>query len=260
MINFLRVVGVIAATTLGAGMFALPYVFMKSGWIVGVFYLVALGAVTVFAHVLYLRTLEAVEGRETLLGLARQKLGKLGYYIGFFSIIIGLILALVIYLILGVGFVKLFAPSASATFTLLAFWLASVLPLLLTERRILWFEVLGILFMASIIFVIFASTLPVNGTFDIPSFDPTNIFLPFGAVLFSLAGWTAIEPLYRENKEAGGVGGTGVPAAAIFWGTVAVAVLYLLFIWGIFGSAASITPDTLSGLNNWSFWKLAILG
>ena len=50
--------GLVAAATIGAGMFSLPYVFHEAGWLLGIFYTAVLSAAVIIAHLLYLRVLE----------------------------------------------------------------------------------------------------------------------------------------------------------------------------------------------------------
>lgn len=253
---FFREAGVITATTLGAGMFGLPYIFLKSGWAVGVFYLFVLSFVVAGSHVLYWKTLALADEKRRLLGMARDFLGKFWYRIGLVSVLAGLFLALVIYLILGNHFIRLFWPSADANLALVLFWLASIAPLFF-EKRIVGLELAGIFFMAGIILLIFLSAPRFSPQAAIPAVDPGNIFLPFGVILFSLAGWTAIEPLFGERKKEDRA---PAPRGSFFAGTFATAGLYILFISGILGSAAMIAPDAISGLAHWPAWKLATLG
>src|SRR5438445_786306 len=105
--GFLKIAAILAAATVGDGVFALPYLFSKSGWFVGLFYLVFLTAIVAAAHIIYFRVLEASGEKERLLGLTRAYLGKLGFGVGFFAIVAGLLLALVAILILGARFVTL---------------------------------------------------------------------------------------------------------------------------------------------------------
>src|SRR5271170_2025604 len=93
--NFLKIAAILAAATIGDGIFALPYVFKESGWLLGLFYLALLTAIVVVAHVVYLKTLEQVDEQERLLGLTKKYLGNWGFAAGFFSIVAGLLLSLV---------------------------------------------------------------------------------------------------------------------------------------------------------------------
>lgn len=254
--NFLREAGVIAATTIGAGMFGLPYIFLKAGWIVGIFYLVVLSFVVAGSHVLYWRVLSRADEKRRLLGMARDFLGKFWYKFGLISILAGLVLALVIYLILGVHFIRLLWPSMNESLGLLLFWLVSIAPLFF-ERRVVGLELAGVFFMAGIILLIFFSAPQFLPQIAVPAADFENFFLPFGVVLFSLAGWTAIEPLFAERPENDRA---RPPKKSFFAGTFATAALYIVFVAAIFGSTAVIAPDAISGLAFWPAWKLGALG
>lgn len=237
----------LVAATIGAGIFALPYIFYQGGYALSLIYLVVLSAVVIYAHNLYWRTREAVPGH--LLEISKKQLGKSAGHVATISVFGGLFLTLVVYLILGAKFI---APVlGSDRMALLVFWIAASLPLLFGLSRITKLEILGTFFTAGIILFIFFSSSPAAIFSVAPGFSG-NAFLPFGAILFALAGWTGIEPMMdvaRKKK-------TGKSAVlALIFGTVAAALLYLLFVLGIFGSAPQITPDTISGLIGWPVWK-----
>jgi hypothetical protein len=50
------------------------------------------------------------------------------------------------------------------------------------------------------------------------------------------------------------------PWAGLVGGTALSAIVYVLFVLGIFSSTGTVTPDTLSGLTDWPGWKLSLLG
>jgi tyrosine-specific transport protein len=248
--------GVIVATTIGAGMFALPYVFERSGVAAGVFYLLAVSGVIVAAHLIYWRVLAREDEKERLLALTRRYLGHTEYLVGLVAIVCGLLLALVAYLILGAEFLQLLFPSLGWAPVLVLFWLGNSIPLLFKERRIMHAELLGAALMSAIIVFIFFGGASGGSLFE-TQFHLSKFFLPFGAVFFALGAWPALEPLYRFYREA--KVSPRVPIAAIITGTFISALLYFVFVVGIFGSAALITPDTLAGLTNWSAGKIALL-
>jgi hypothetical protein len=130
----------------------------------------------------------------------------------------------------------------------------------LDDRHVVDLELVGIICTSVIIALIFLTALP-NVTFAAaPAINMQNLFLPFGAILFALAGWTSIEPAYESRKKSGRLSGVWKALAA---GTVFAAILYAMFAAGILGTASQITADTASGLATWPFWKkeaLAIMG
>jgi amino acid permease len=258
--------GILAATTLGAGIFSLPYVFREAGWALGLFYLATLTALVVFVHALYLRALQGVrdgsrEPRTTprvvrgehLLGLARSLLGRTWFSVGVLAVVGGLVLTLVAYLILAARFVGILAPGVPFAAAAVAFWLVATVPM---KEKLRWFvraEAVGTLFMAAIILLVFFVARRI-GFGGVPIAVPSAWWLPFGPVLFALAGWTAVEPMFNYGRRSG-----GTPRGSLFVGTVGVAVLYALFVAAILGSATVVAPDTLSGLSGWPRWGLGAL-
>lgn len=255
--NLIDGTGIVVAATLGAGIFALPYTFKNAGWLTGIVYLIFLGGAVVYAHFIYWQTLAATKEKKSLLGLARTLFGKIGFNMGLLSIVFGLILALVVYLVLGAGFLKIIFPFLGTKTALTLFWLLISLPLLQKIRRLLNLEAWAVFFVSAIILWIFFDALGKSIILP-PSVNLDNLFLAFGPVLFALAGWTAIEPLYEQRER---LGIKNRPLLILFLGTGFAALLYILFVFGIFssvGSANIITPDTLSGLS-WPTWKLTLL-
>jgi len=272
--SFWRVAAIVTAATVGDGVFALPFVFLQSGWLLSIAYMLVLGAIVVSAHAVYFKTLEHVGEKERLLGLARRYFGAGGFWIGFAAIVIGLLLTLVAYLILGSHFIQLGFPGLPPAAPLVIFWLFVAAIVLMNDSRIVELELLGILFTSIVIGLIFLTALPNVNFAGAPVVNWGSAFLPFGAVLFSLAGWTGIEPAYESQRAAkkAGAGKTSVgsrsraPARKKFaaWaplalGTAFGALLYILFAAGILGTATQITPDTISGLTSWPVWKRDIV-
>lgn len=249
----IKLIGLVVSTTVGAGMFALPFVFQEAGWGIGAAYLVALSAILIFIHYLYWQTLRATGGGVSLLALIKNKFGRFYFWLASLAIIGGLMLSLVAYLILSASFIGVVFPGWDARWIIFAFWLVSAAPLLLRLKRFVFLEFIGAVLMLFLIAFIFASSGAPLKIFEFSAADFQNGFLPFGAVLFALASWTAVEPVFRSQKESTGVG----RSLLVFgWATAISAILYLLFVAGIFGSALTITEDTISGLINWPLWKL----
>jgi len=256
----MKIAALVAAATVGDGIFALPYVFYNAGWLVGILYLLVLGAVVAMAHTVYLKTLEKVGEKERLLGLSKIYLGSGGFWTGFIAIVIGLLLTLVAYLILGMQFIHLAFPAVPSGFSFFVFWLLLSIPVFLSDGYVMDLEILGITCTTAVIVLIFFTALPNVFFAGIPAINPRNLFLPFGAILFSLAGWTSIEPAYESRRKGAS---TKEPWRALAMGTGLAALLYIMFAAGILGSAPAITPDTASGLLGWPIWKrelLAIMG
>jgi amino acid permease len=254
------IAAIVAAATVGDGVFALPYIFYSAGWLLSLFYVAALAAIIIMAHSLYLATLEKVGEKQRLLGLAKRYFGSGGFWLAFCAIVIGLLLTLVAYLILGAQFIHLAIPTLRERYEFIVFLALMAIPLFLDDAYVMELELAGIICTTAAILLVFLTAIPHVTFAGVPAVDWHNFFLPFGTVLFALAGWTSIEPAYEAHKRSKGKGG---PWTALAMGTGFAAVLYIMFSAGIIGSTGTVSADTLSGLAQWPFWKkemIAILG
>jgi amino acid permease len=255
-----KIPAIIVAATIGDGIFALPYIFSQAGWLLGVAYLIFLATIIIATHAVYLKTLEKVGEKKRLLGLARKYLGAPGFWFGFIAVVAGLLMGFIIFLILGAQFLRLLIPALPYWPALFIVWVALAIPALLGNRRVIPLEIGSVLFVAFLIIFVFLSSHPAAALANIPAVNPQNLFLPFGAMLFSLAGWTSIEPVYESFRRTDR---KKMPWGLLAAGTIGAALLYLMFAFGILGSAPRITTDTVSGLAAWPTWKkdlIALLG
>lgn len=250
---FVKAAGLMAATTFGAGIFALPYVFFRAGWPLSTLYLVSISTVLILSHEFYWRVLKETDAQHSLLGLSKKYLGGFGFGVGVFAILGGLFFELVVYLILGAELLRLIFPFFAFSSSVLLFWFISSIPLLFSIRRFVGAEFFGGLVMVFMIGIM-AFGLSFR-TISFSSINTQDIFFPFGAILFALAGWTAVEPAYLWEKQNGTLREEH-SARALGVGTWLTALLYFIFVIVITMSAAKITPDTFSGLTNWPFFKL----
>jgi amino acid permease len=258
--NF-TIAAIVAAATIGEGVFALPYIIQASGWVVALGYFVALTAVVSIAHILYLRTIGAVHEKERLLGLARKYFGATGFWIGFFAIVIGLLLGFVAYLVLGTLFLQLLIPGIAPGVALAVFWFLLACLIWMSEGKIAGLEIIGIALIAFAILFIYGSGHPAAAFLNMPLAVEKNFFLPFGAVLFSLAGWTSVEQVYelaRPKTEDGNQFDPKIFGVFVV-GTAFAGLLYWLFALGVIGSGAQVAMDTISGIAGWPVWRKDIL-
>ncbi len=258
--GFFKIAAIVAAATIGSGMFALPYVIASAGWLLSIFYFAIFIVLLSVAHIVYLKTLASVGEKERLLGLSRKYFGIPGFWIGFIAIVLGLLLSFTAYLIIGPQFVSLLFPTMPPSIALALFWCFISAPIFLRNNNVTHLEELGIFCTSCVIFFIFASGHPLSALANIPPVDVHYFFLPLGAILFSLAGWTSVESVYDVAKE---IKNNTIVFAAFIAGTAFSAFLYFLFSVGIFGSVPQITVNVLSGLGHWPFWKkdiVAIIG
>ncbi len=254
--------GLLSATIIGAGMFALPYVFATAGILVGALYLVLFTAVSACVHLLYADLIVRTPENYRFAGYAGLYFGAVGKWIAALSSILGILFSLMIYLVLAASFLKIFFPGADST-VVFVFWFLASVPIFFNVNRLVASENVITAGIAGIILAIFlygAGDFP--RIFSLPLVVPQAILLPYGAVLFSLAGRTAIPALlgyFRKNGRS-----PLLAARPIILGTALPAVLYLVFVAGILVLSPSVSPDSITGVRDvlpfWIVELLAVLG
>jgi hypothetical protein len=257
----LTIAAIVAAATIGEGVFAVPYIIATAGWAITLGYFVAVIAIVSVAHILYLRTLAATDEKERLLGLSRKYFGATGFWIGFVAIVVGLLLGFVAYLVLGTQFLQILFPGLSSGVALAIFWALLAILVWGSEGRIAWFEGVGIALVSLAILFIFFSGHPAVFLSAAPFTVPGGFLLPFGVVIFALAGWTSVEPVYELAYKKEGGRKLVIPAAFVLFalGTAFAGLLYWLFAAGVIGTVPHVTADTISGIAAWPLWRKDIL-
>ncbi len=240
---------------MGAGLFALPYIVRQAGWGTSLFYLFLVSVLIMFVHSLYWRILQGSRG-ERLLNLVKREGGNNFFFLAFLSIVPGLLLVLVAYLILAGSFTALFFPQLDRTVGSIIFWLIGSSPLLFGVRRLVSLEFFGGAVIAAIIIFLFGSAFFAFSVRPEVPFLTADFLLPFGPFLFALAGWTAIEPAHdAENGKKSKSAFRGLA-----WGTIFSVILYAIFVLAVFLLAQEIFPDAVSGLSHLPAWQLSLLG
>ena len=258
--SFLFGLSILVGTIVGAGIFGIPYVIQKSGIIPGFFYLLILGGAVLLIHLFFSEVILRTKNKCRLPGLAQKYLGKRGKNLVMISVILGVTGALLAYLILGGEFLQIlfssFSDLSQFQFTLI-FWaflsyfifrgIKVIAPAELITNLVFFLVVVGILF------------------FCLPKFDLSNVsilnvpdaFLPFGVILFSLVGWSAIPEIIdflKLPQERKGI------KKIIISSSLIVVIFYIFFTLIVIGVAGKgVSQDTLSGLSpflgpNIIFW------
>ena len=147
--------GLLFALIIGAGMFGLPFIFVKSGLLTGFLYLIFFAAVSLAIHLMYADIITATDGKHRFVGYAEIYLGFLGKWAAVLTVIVGLFLTLAIYLILSVSFMKLLLPGLPSDLGAIIFWAMGSGVVVLSLTRLANFEVMTELAMAVIIGILF---------------------------------------------------------------------------------------------------------
>lgn len=248
--TFVLPTAILAGTIIGAGIFALPFVFHTSGVGIGILYLVAAGGIYTLIHLLYADILLRMPGTHRFVGLATRFTGRGGGALAIVVSVIQMLFVMTIYLVLSQSFSALLFPGMNRIVPLIVFWILGSAALFSNARRIAILEFLSLLGIIGVILFVFAIGLPELHAVRWIDIAPraSLILLPLAPVLFSLAGRVAIPSLISLLR-AEHV--PQVPRAlrrAIIAGTVIPAVVYLLFVLGVFGLTPNPTEDAVTGL------------
>lgn len=261
--DFLLTTGLLAGTIIGAGIFSLPYVVSRVGVFAGFFYLAAFTLVYFVIHIMYAKLVEKEGGRHQFFYLANLYLPQKISRVVSFLILAGLFFILTVYLILAPTFAGLiFGPLASSgLIALFIFWFLSSVFIFAKLSFLDWAELAGTLSILAIVLIIFFMGL--KEPFHAPLLKSVGwplVFLPFGPLLFSLAGRPAISKMVEGHRQAKAEGRNFSLRKTIFWGTVIPALVYVLFVIGILRLNPNVSPEALNSLSFLSPFFLALLG
>lgn len=247
--KFLSTAFTLTGAIIGAGILGLPYVFAKSGFLVGLLWLIFLGFIVVLVNLYIGEITLRTKDTHQLPGYAEKYLGVLGKRIMFLAVIFGVYSALLAYLIgEGQSLSKLF--TGGIEYALLfgfGFWIIMTLLLQGGLKRLKNIGYWGVLAIITIIFVVFFILVPQVKLNNIIHMNVSNIFLPYGIVLFALLGFTSIPELRREvGKDK------KLLKKAIFLGAFIPIILYLMFSFvfvGVLGqSVAEVATLSFGGV------------
>jgi tyrosine-specific transport protein len=240
----------LVGTIVGVGIFGLPYAFVRSGFLVGIGYLVILGCAMLILHLLYGEIILRTEKNMRFFGYARWYLGKWSEIPTGVSSTIGLFGALLAYILVGGQFLKTIGGSwyqGSDRFYIFLFWALFSAVVLFGLRAVtraeFWMSV-GLVVLVIVIFIAAAPSITTDNLFA--SVGERNIFFPYGLVLFALSGAMVI-PEIREVLR----GKEDSIKKIIIAGTLIPAVLYGIFTLAVVGvSGAKTSTEAIKGLSD----------
>ena len=241
--NFWLAVFSLVGTTIGAGIFSLPYAFFKSGFIIGFLEFIAIVAAVLLIQLIIGEIALRTKGKKRLIGYTKEYLGYKWKLFVTISTLLGGIGVLLVYIILAGHFLS-FLISQSAVSSSLIFFAVWFLFILVKPRI---FGKTELIFSFSVISIIILISSFNVGYIDFNNFkglNIDNILLPYGVILFAISGYYVIpemEDIIGTSKRK--------LKKAIICGTLISAIVYLFFIFIVLGVSGNLTsPDAISGL------------
>lgn len=246
-------VATLLGTIVGVGIFTLPYVAAQAGFWLTLGYLVFFTGVLTLIHLYYGEITLRTRTKHRLTGYARLYLGKTAEKIQGGAIIFGIYGALLAYGLAGGEFLRVLlrAPLPGVTsFTYsLVFFGVGLFIVWRGIKTIAKVEFFSSFFLVIVVLVIWGQSLPVMEPSFFTSVHLSNLFLPYGVVVFSLMGLVAIPELKELLLEGRVFRRARHFKKAVFWGTILSAVLMVFFMWAVVGvTGLETTPEALKGL------------
>jgi len=247
----LYAISVLAGTTIGVGLFGLPYLALKTGFSVIFFYIFFLTVLSIVVHYLFGEICLKTEDFKRFPTFVSIYLGKKAKKISYFSTIIGLLGSLLAYMIVGGEFLKdIFYPyfdfgNNNFFYTFLYFLVGAII-IFLGVKAVAFIEFWGLIAFFIILLFIFVkgyNLINVGNLFlgDKNWFDLglEKLFLPYGVVLFSLWGAALIpeaeEILGKDKEKLKWI----IPVSIII-----PSLVYLFFIYLILGMMGENTSES----------------
>ena len=241
--NFWLAVFSLVGTTVGAGIFSLPYVFLKAGFLIGLLEFIAIVAAVLLIQLIIGEIALRTKGKKRFIGYAEQYLGHKWKLFVTIATLLGGVGVLLVYIILAGRFLS-FIISQSAASSSLIFFAVWCLFILAKPKMFGKTELIFSFSIISIIILISSFNIGYIDFNNFKSFNIDNILLPYGVILFAIAGYYVIP----EMEDIIGTSKKKLKNAIIF-GTLIPAAIYLFFIFIVLGVSGNLTsPDAISGL------------
>lgn len=249
--KYILSVATIVGSTIGVGIFSLPYITTKSGLWVMLLHLVILTAIILLINLFFGEVALKTPDFLRLPSFCQFHLGKTSKAIAISAMFLASLGALLAYIVIGGEFLNnLLNPifgGSNFAYSLLYFLVGSIV-IFFGVKTISKIDFLGMLFFVISLLLIMWQGLGFMRIDNIPSriTDFGNLFLPYGPLLFALWSATMIpeveEMLGRSKKSIRKV---------ITFGTLIPAVCYLLFIIIVVSiSGNSTSQEAIAGLKN----------
>lgn len=259
MRKYLDSLAIFAGTAIGVGIFGLPYATAKLGFFPTMVYFVILGGVVLILQLTYGEVCLRTNEKHRMPGYAEMYLGKKAKSIVLLSNAIGLYGAILAYLIIGGSFLaKLLSPTFGGPeiVYILIFFATGSLIIFLGTGLVAKSEVFSLSIFFAVLAFLFYQGLPHINNANFLTVDISNLFFPYGVILFSIAGITIIP----ETREILGKNAKQLKSIIII-GSLIPIITSIVFIYLILGvTGADTTQDALTGLRSILGEKTLIAG
>ena len=244
--DYIYPIAVFSGGMVGVGFLSLPYIAMKSGIWLMLFYFLILTSLMVAVNLIFCRISLKTPDFKRFPGFAKYHLGRWGWVVALTCTIVGAIGALLVFLLVGGGFLSdILTPliGGDAIFYTILYFLAASIIVFFGIKAIARAEfwILGFLFLSLLfIFIESFSNIKLSNIFIANTqFRASDLFLPYGPILFAL--WAVgIIPEVEEML----IGRKKLLRRVVSISTIIVSSLYFLFVLLVLGITGSHTAET----------------
>lgn len=241
--KFFYATATLIGTIVGVGIFGVPYVVAKSGFLFGLLFLFGLGGAILLIHLFYGEIVLRTPGKHRFVGYAQIYLGRWGKRLTTFTSVFIFYGALLAYIIVGGKFLGTIFGGSDFIWSLIFFIICS-LAVFFGLRVITKMEILMSLFLIIVVVLIFIKGWPAIKLNNLSTLNWPYFFLPYGVMLWAVGGWAAIpemKEVFKDNCQ--------FFKKAIIWGTLLPIFLYLLFVLTVVGvTGQQASPEAIEGL------------
>ncbi len=231
----------LVGTTVGAGMFGIPYVFSRFGFFPSLVYLLVLAGVMLFLNLLYGEVILRTPGDHQIFGYVRfylEEKTKVLSFINIFSFFISIYGALLAYGIKIGEFLQMILGFGSPVLFSLLFFFFALVALYFGLHSLSFLEFLIVVLVVLSVLTFFLLSVGKLDVSNLTGFRPLYLLLPYGVILFALNGTSVIpemEEVLRKNPEKLG--------KSILVGILIPLVLYILFALVVVGNCGAYTSE-----------------
>lgn len=244
--DFVKASSTLIGTMIGAGIFGIPFVFAQAGFLIGTIFFVILASVMFLLNLMYAETIERTHGKHRLIGYVNIYFGEKFKKLISFSVIIGVYGTLLAYILLANIFSNaLFGNIASHNFLWgFLFWIFLSLGVVKGIKTIARAEVIMLVLLIITLLVIILRGFPMIDFSNFTTINLSNLFLPYGVILFALGGLSAVpemRALIRKNDKT-------FRNSVIAGFSVSVFIMYIFTVVILGVSGGGTSQDAISGL------------
>lgn len=236
-IGFWEASATLVGTIVGAGILGLPYVIAKVGVFYGLLILFVLGLATIILNLMLTEVILRTKALHQIAGYAKKYLGIIPYRIEIFAILIGSYGALTAYLI-GEGEAMAAIFNGSEFIFSLVFFFFGAIILWFGLNLVKTFELWLVFIFLVIIFIIIAFSSSSINVENLQYVNLSNIFAPYGVVLFAYGGAASIVAMRQILKRK-----ENYLAKAVILGTIIPLIIYSVFSTVVVGVTGQNTTD-----------------